>query len=45
LKIARLGEDAFQIKAQSALELFYVGANIALIGLALYLTQGSDSEK
>jgi uncharacterized membrane protein YqhA len=38
-------KDAFEIKAQSPLELLYVGATIALIGLALYLTHGSESEK
>jgi uncharacterized membrane protein YqhA len=38
-------KDAFELKAQSPLELLYVGATIALIGLALYLTHGSESEK
>ena len=38
-------KDAFGIKAESALELLYVGATIALIGLALYLTHGSEPEK
>jgi uncharacterized membrane protein YqhA len=37
-------KDAVQLKALSPLELFYVGATIALIGLALYLTHGSESE-
>jgi uncharacterized membrane protein YqhA len=38
-------KDAFGIKAQTPLDLLYVGATIALIGLALYLTHGADSEK
>jgi len=38
-------KDAFGIKAQTPLDLLYVGATIALIGLALYLTHGTDSEK
>jgi uncharacterized membrane protein YqhA len=38
-------KDAFGVKAQTPLELLYVGATIALIGLALYLTHGSESEK
>jgi uncharacterized membrane protein YqhA len=38
-------KDAFELKAQSPLELLYLGATIALIGLALYLTHGSESEK
>jgi len=38
-------KDAFEIKAESPLDLLYVAATIALIGLALYLTRGSESEK
>ena len=38
-------KDAFGIKAQTPLDLLYVGGTIALIGLALYLTHGADSEK
>lgn len=38
-------KDAIEIKARSPLELLYVGATIALIGLALYLTHGSESGK
>jgi uncharacterized membrane protein YqhA len=38
-------KDAFGVKAETALELLYVGATIALIGLALYLTHGSEPEK
>jgi uncharacterized membrane protein YqhA len=38
-------KDAFGIKAQTPLDLLYVGATIALIGLALYLTHGAESEK
>ena len=43
--IVEIFKDAFELKAQSPLELLYVGATIALIGLALYLTHGSESEK
>jgi uncharacterized membrane protein YqhA len=38
-------KDAFSIKAESPLDLLYVAATIALIGLALYLTRGSESGK
>jgi uncharacterized membrane protein YqhA len=38
-------KDAFGVKAQTPLDLLYVGATIALIGLALYLTHGSLSDK
>jgi uncharacterized membrane protein YqhA len=38
-------KDAFGIKAQTPLDLLYIGATIALIGLALYLTHGAESEK
>jgi hypothetical protein len=38
-------KDAFGIKAQTPLDLLYVGATIALVGLALYLTLGAESEK
>jgi uncharacterized membrane protein YqhA len=43
--IAEAFKDAFELKAQTPLELLYIGATIALIGLALYLTHGSESEK
>jgi Uncharacterized protein family, UPF0114 len=36
---------AFEIKADSPLDLLYVAAAIALIGLALYPTRGSGSER
>ena|ERR1700758_31013 len=38
-------KDAFGVKAETALELLYIGGTIALIGLALYLTHGSEPEK
>ena len=38
-------KDGFQIKAESPLEVLYVAASIALVGLALYLTHSSGSEK
>jgi uncharacterized membrane protein YqhA len=38
-------KDGFQIKAESPLDVVYVAASIALIGLALYLTHSSGSEK
>ena len=38
-------KDGFQIKAQSPLDVLYVAGSIALIGLALYLTHSSGSEK
>src|SRR5258706_12418139 len=37
-------KGALGIKAQPPLDLLYVGATIALIGLALYLTHGAESE-
>ncbi len=43
--IVELFKDAFAIKAQTPLDLLYVAAAIALIGLSLYLTRGSESEK
>jgi uncharacterized membrane protein YqhA len=43
--IVEIFKDAFNIKADSPLDLLYVAATIALIGLALYLTRGSESEK
>jgi uncharacterized membrane protein YqhA len=43
--IVEIFKDSFAIKAQSPLELLYIGATIALIGLALYLTHGSEGEK
>ena len=41
--IVEIFKDAFQIKADSPLDLLYVAATIALIGLALYLTRGSGA--
>ena len=43
--IVEIFKDGFQIKAQSPLDVLYVAAGIALIGLALYLTHSSGSEK
>jgi len=43
--IVEIFKDAFEIKADSPLDLLYVAATIALIGLALYLTRGSGSER
>jgi uncharacterized membrane protein YqhA len=43
--IVEIFKDAFAIKAQTPLDLLYVAAAIALIGLSLYLTHGSESEK
>jgi len=43
--VVEIFKDAFAIKAESPLDLLYVAATIALIGLALYLTRGSESEK
>jgi hypothetical protein len=38
-------KDAYDIKAHSTLDLLYIAAAIALIGLALYLTHSSGPEK
>ena len=38
-------KDGFQIRTQSPLDVLCVAASIALIGLALYLTHSSGSEK
>ena len=43
--VVEIFKDAFDVKAESPLDLLYVAATIALIGLALYLTRGSESEK
>jgi uncharacterized membrane protein YqhA len=43
--IVEIFKDAFEIKAHSPLDLLYVAAAIALVGLALYLTRGSGSGK
>ena len=43
--IIELFKDAYGVKAQSTLDLLYIAAAIALIGLALYLTHISGSEK
>ena len=38
-------KDVYAVKAQSALDLLYIAAAIALIALALYLTRSSEPEK
>jgi uncharacterized membrane protein YqhA len=43
--VVEIFKDAFGIKAENPLDLLYVAAAIALIGLALYLTRGSESER
>jgi len=43
--IVELFKDAYDVKVQSPLDLLYIAAAIALIGLALYLTHSSGSEK
>jgi uncharacterized membrane protein YqhA len=43
--VVEIFKDAFGIKAENPLDLLYVAAAIALVGLALYLTRGSESEK
>ncbi len=43
--IVEVFKDAYDIKAHSTLDLLYVAAAIALIGLALYLTHGSAPGK
>ena len=43
--IVEIFKDAYEVKAQSPLDLLYVAATIALIGLALYLTQSPASQK
>jgi uncharacterized membrane protein YqhA len=43
--VVEIFKDAFQVKAESPLDLLYVAATIALIGLALYLTRSSESGK
>lgn len=43
--IVEIFKDAYDIKAQSALDLLYIAATIALIGLALYLTHSSEPQK
>jgi uncharacterized membrane protein YqhA len=43
--IVEVFKDGFQIKAETPLEVLYVAASIALVGLALYLTRSSGSEK
>jgi uncharacterized membrane protein YqhA len=43
--IVEVFKDAYDIKAHSALDLLYIAAAIALIGLALYLTHSSAPEK
>ncbi len=43
--IVEIFKDAYEIKAQSPLDLLYVAATIALIGLALFLTHSSAPVK
>jgi uncharacterized membrane protein YqhA len=43
--IVEIFKDAYEVKAQSPLDLLYVAATIALIGLALYLTHSPEPEK
>ena len=48
--IVEIFKDAYEVKAQSPLDLFYIAATIALIGLALiglalYLTQTPEAQK
>jgi uncharacterized membrane protein YqhA len=42
--VVEIFKDAFEVKAHSPLDLLYVAATIALIGLALYLTRGSGKK-
>jgi uncharacterized membrane protein YqhA len=43
--VVEIFKDAFEVKAHSPLDLLYVAATIALIGLALYLTRSAGSGK
>jgi uncharacterized membrane protein YqhA len=43
--IVELFKDAYDVKLQGPLDLLYVAAAIALIGLGLYLTHSSETEK
>jgi uncharacterized membrane protein YqhA len=43
--IVELFKDAYDVKLQSPLDLLYVAAAIALIGLGLFLTHSSEPEK
>jgi uncharacterized membrane protein YqhA len=43
--IVEIFKDAYDVKAKSALDLLYIAAAIALIGLALYLTHSSKPEE
>jgi uncharacterized membrane protein YqhA len=43
--IVEVFKDAYDIKAHTTLDLLYIAAAIALIGLALYLTHSSAPEK
>jgi len=43
--IVEIFKDAYGVKAQGALDLLYVAAAIALIGLALYLTHTPEGQK
>ena len=43
--IVEVFKDAYEVKAQSPLDLLYIAATIALIALGLYLTHSSEPEK
>ena len=43
--IVEIFKDAYEVKARSPLDLLYIAATIALIGLALYLTQTPEAQK
>ena len=43
--IVEIFKDAYEVKAQSPLDLLYIAATIALIGLALYLTHTPEAQK
>ena len=43
--IVEIFKDAYEVKARSPLDLLYIAATIALIGLALYLTHTPEARK
>jgi uncharacterized membrane protein YqhA len=43
--IVEIFKDAYEVKAHSLLDLLYIAATVALIGLALYLTHSSEPVK
>jgi uncharacterized membrane protein YqhA len=43
--IVEIFKDAYEVKAHSPLDLLYIAATVALIGLALYLTHSSEPAK